>query len=214
MNWINQAWESLDTGVRVWELRQIIKKRTWRHLDLGCGQGKLVKSLRQMGIGAVGYDKQTGGAIENLKLKDKFEVISLYHVLEHLDDPAAVLKQTRRWLKPGGVLVVEIPLVGNLSEKWLGKDYLAYSDKTHKHFFTQKNLIKLTRESGWQLRARGITWYQFPLHLVTASFRSGMVKGLAGVVLWLPFKILSMLGLNQEIARGYFIQNNEEEDFS
>jgi len=50
----------------------------------------------------------------------------MYHVLEHLDDPGKVLKRVKKWLKKDWVLVIEVPLIGNLTEKWLGKDYLAY----------------------------------------------------------------------------------------
>jgi 2-polyprenyl-3-methyl-5-hydroxy-6-metoxy-1,4-benzoquinol methylase len=46
---------------------------------------------------------------ETVVLDSKFDAIFLTHVLEHLDDPIAVLKRCRGWLHPGGKLFVAVP---------------------------------------------------------------------------------------------------------
>jgi GT2 family glycosyltransferase len=184
--WINEQ--------RINEVRQIIKKKRFSWLDLGCGEGELVDLAKQQGIKAVGFDQKSGGKIEKLKLKQKYDAVSLYHVLEHLPAPEKVLKQAKQWLKPGGILVLEVPLVGNLTEKFLGKKYFIYTDKTHQNFWIKKQLIKLLADNGWRIIKEESCWYEFPLALL----RRG---GVLGIFLWLPYKILSMLGKNTEIIR-------------
>jgi hypothetical protein len=192
--------------LRLAELRQVAGKMSFSWLDLGCGDGELVRLAQEQGIEAVGFDEKQGQSIEKLRLKQRFKVVSLYHVLEHVEDPSLVLRRAKQWLKPDGLLVVEVPLVGNLSERWLGKEYLAYQDKTHRHFFTKEELWDLLDQTGWRVKQQGLTWHQLPLTVVTASFRSGLLKGTIGLLLWLPLKLLSVLRLNEEMIRIYAVR--------
>lgn len=181
---------------RWWEVDKRVKgDLTW--LDLGCGKGELVRLGRRKGVKIWGADKESKvksewieeKAIEELEIKKRFEVVSMYHVLEHVDRPGQVLQRVKRWIRKGGWLVVEVPLVGNWSEAWLKEDYLAYADKNHKHFWRKNEIEELFAETGYQVVGRGRTWQQLPFHVVRASFKEGWVKGLAGVILWLPFKL-------------------------
>lgn len=181
---------------RIREVKKIINKNNFYWLDLGCGEGELVRLATEQGIKAVGIDKKNGQLIEDLKIKQKFTVVSLYHVLEHLQDPVKILKKIRSWLKTDGILVLEVPLVGNLTEKLLKQKYLAYLDKTHRHFWTKIEVKKLLSRSGWQIVKKKICWYEFPLTVITQG-------GGLGIIFWLPLKILSILGFNDEIIRLY-----------
>lgn len=194
--------------LRLGELRRVVGKRSFSWLDLGCGDGELVRLAQEQGIEAVGIDRKMGQLIEGFKPgKVKYDVISMYHVLEHVEDPDLVLRRVKRWLKPGGLLVVEVPLVGNLTEKWLGKEYLAYQDKTHRHFFTKEELWQLLDKTGWRVKQQGLTWHQLPLTVIGSSFRLGLLKGVIGLGLWLPLKLLSILGLNEEMIRIYAVRD-------
>jgi len=113
-----------------------------------------------------------------------------------LNNPVKVLRKIKTWLMPGGVLVIEVPLVNNLTEKFLGEKYLVYLDKTHRHFWTEKQLEQLTAKSGWKIVKKKSCWYEFPLTVITQG-------GLIGIGLWLPLKLLSIFGLNREIIRLY-----------
>lgn len=181
---------------RIKEVKKLIGPVKFSWLDLGCGEGELVRLLKEQGIEAVGYDQKSGQAIEKLNLKQSFNVISLYHVLEHLESPELVLKRLKQWLKPGGILVVEAPLVGNLTERWLKQKYCAYADKTHRHFWNKPAIIKLLTDSGYRIIAKGATWQQFPFQVIRA-------KGWLGLWFWLALKLLSIFGANDEIIRLY-----------
>lgn len=188
---------------RLRELRRVAKKRTFSMLDLGCGDGKLVKVANEWGIKAIGIDQKDGMEIEKYKPSKKFEVISLYHVLEHTKKPVGVLKRVKKWLKKDGVLVIEVPLVGNLTEKWLGKDYLAYWDKTHKQFWTKDEVYQLVEKAGFKVIKKGRVWQQVFFHVVTASLGRGWLRVMVSSVLWLPLKLLSAVGKNDEMLRFY-----------
>jgi len=47
--------------------------------------------------------------LDDFEIEEKFDVITLFHVLEHFDDPRAVLKQLKSMLAKGGIIVIEVP---------------------------------------------------------------------------------------------------------
>jgi len=183
---------------RIMEMKRFIKQKKFSWLDLGCGEGELVRLAVEQGIKAIGIDKKQGQPIEKFQVRnlERYDVVSMYHVLEHLNNPVKVLRKIKTWLMPGGVLVIEVPLVNNLTEKFLGEKYLVYLDKTHRHFWTEKQLEQLTAKSGWKIVKKKSCWYEFPLTVITQG-------GLIGIGLWLPLKLLSIFGLNREIIRLY-----------
>lgn len=98
-------------------------KQSGRLLDYGCGNGAFAKWMSKHGFEAVGLEPFSLGDPHeepNLKLvraplaqasKDlgTFDVITMWHVLEHVPDPVEVLTKLRALLNPGGVLIVSVP---------------------------------------------------------------------------------------------------------
>jgi SAM-dependent methyltransferase len=98
-----------------------------RILDIGAGGGEFAYLLSRAGYDVVGVEPNAGYAnfaqqsygldirATTLELIDfpehTFDAITLHHVLEHLADPRAGLAKLSRWLKPGGLMVVEVPNV-------------------------------------------------------------------------------------------------------
>ena len=94
-------------------------------LDVGAGSGEflfLVRAIGKSGVGLEpneGYsrfcreeyalDVQTSAIKSTLFKQASFDFIRLNHVLEHLNDPIKYLTMISNWLKPGGVLYVEVP---------------------------------------------------------------------------------------------------------
>jgi len=97
-------------------------------LDLGCG-----KSKRPGTVGVDHTDRHDADIIHDLNIfpypfdTGKVDEIFMDNVLEHLDDPMAVMVELYRILKPGGRLKVIVPYFRSV---W------AAIDPTHKHFFT------------------------------------------------------------------------------
>ncbi|MGH3203042.1 MAG: class I SAM-dependent methyltransferase, partial [Streptosporangiaceae bacterium] len=99
-----------------------------RVLDLGCGTGELARALTASGLRVTGCDispqmlrhaRDRGGCAGWVRLaphwrrlpftSGAFDVVVATSVLEYVDEPAAVLRECARVLRPGGVLLYTVP---------------------------------------------------------------------------------------------------------
>jgi 2-polyprenyl-3-methyl-5-hydroxy-6-metoxy-1,4-benzoquinol methylase len=131
--WINQQ-KNLRT--RMWEsrLKKIQKHRPrGKLLDVGCGEGLFLKLAQANGWEISGtelsafaskYAAETlktdvfcGGLHEAALAENSFDVVTMWHVLEHVENPRSYLTEVHRLLKPNGILVVAVPNVDNLLMK-------------------------------------------------------------------------------------------------
>jgi len=147
-----------------------------RVLDIGCGTGSLSRLLvdlrgaqlvgiepdlaRATTAQARGIDARHGffdeAMVQNL---GKFDVVIFADVLEHLPDPAAVLRLTRQVLAPGGVVIASIPNIAHWTVRWellWGRfDYQSCGimDATHLRWFTEQSVRNLFESSGFRVNA-------------------------------------------------------------
>jgi SAM-dependent methyltransferase len=98
-----------------------------RMLDVGAGGGEVVYVLRRLGFDARGLEpdeqyarharEALGIPVDTGFVQDasfppsSFDAVTMYHALEHVEDPVGILRTLRGWLKDGGVLLLEVPNV-------------------------------------------------------------------------------------------------------
>ncbi len=143
-------------------------------LELGCGEGFVSERLQrnQCVVTAVELDKRKAerakghckeiivGDVETAKLgfkQNSFDAILFGDVLEHLLQPAEVLRKMGQFLKKDGRVIVSIPNIANwkirLQLLFGGFDYREQGilDKTHLHFFTRKTARQLIEGAGYKI---------------------------------------------------------------
>jgi SAM-dependent methyltransferase len=143
-----------------------------RVLDVGCGNGYLSKLLVDRGFRTTGIERR-GGYTESFPqdvrlieadleagvppLGEQFDYILCADILEHVRDPALLLRQLRTLLVPGGCLIASLPNSGNL---WFRLNILfgrfpqddkGLFDRTHLHFYMWKGWMDLFASEGFRM---------------------------------------------------------------
>ena len=117
-----------------------------KFLDLGSGNGSLVKVASEQGYEAVGLDITDGIDFESDSFpleSGYFDVVTAVSVIEHITNPAIFLEQIYRVLKPNGVFILVTP-------NWKYSYKVFYNDPTHVHPYTPKSLDFLLNLSGFK----------------------------------------------------------------
>lgn len=150
---------------------QFIRKfgKKGRVLDIGCGDGCVLHYLRQQGwdtqgveFGSVDYGTQVlgldifQGRVEDAPFENEsFDVVSLFHVLEHLPDPRQSLSHMYGLIKKGGHLVIEVPNFGGLDARIFGKHWVGISAPLHLYHYTAKSLTTMVESCGFRIAKYG-----------------------------------------------------------
>ena len=130
-----------------------------RTLDFGCGSGEFVGTLLAAGYDAHGFepgdtygsyarslygDRITVAGWQDIKADTPYDLVTCFHVVEHLRDPVAAMQQMARWAAPGGLVYIEIPDLGKAHpNKGFGALHFA-----HLTGFNQHNLVIAAARAG------------------------------------------------------------------
>ena len=150
-----------------------------RLLDIGCGRGFFLKSAVGSGFDAHGIDvsqraigyatRRLGVSASVRHLADvassdrQYDIVTLWHVLEHFINPFEMLRAIRSILAPGGICIVEVPNLHSLKfilarQKWEGGNHPLY----HRTFFSAKTLNKALSDCGYSNVRREQISYRLP----------------------------------------------------
>lgn len=144
-----------------------IFKKSGSLLDVGCATGLFMQEAKKERFVVDGLDvsdyavniakKHFGNRvkranIENVDYKGKkFDVITMFDVLEHLNNPKNVLKKTFKILTKDGILVINTGDTGSLLAKIQGKHWHFFIPPQHFFYFSQNNLSELLKQSGFRI---------------------------------------------------------------
>ena len=76
------------------------------------------------------------------EIEETFDIIMVYHVIEHLDDPIKFMKDIKLKLNKNGKVIIGTPLIGGLISNYFGKNYRLYN-QSHEILFNIKSLKEL-----------------------------------------------------------------------
>src|SRR4030042_1536676 len=136
-------------------------------LDIGCAEGRLLNSFLEYGCDCYGvehpsYPKQRFlnsnrikyfvGDLKSLGLEEgSFNIIILWHVLEHLDNPDAIINRVYDLLSPDGILVLAVPNFSSIEAKIFKEVWFHLDIPWHKYHFTKRSLLYLLEKNHFKI---------------------------------------------------------------
>lgn len=207
-----------------------------RLLDVGCATGRFLQLMASVGWRVSGIELDPEAAAKartvtpevivgdpaELALRPAaFDVVTAFHVVEHLPDPAGAVRNMLSWLAPGGLLVIEVPNVGGWGSALFGRHWSGLDFPRHLIHFTPTTMRALVEQCGgrvvdewhwskprWIIRsarfalaARRTT----PARLALAALDSRLGGGLVKLVLEIALKAAGP-ARRGEVVR-YFIRH-------
>ncbi|HET9530052.1 MAG TPA: methyltransferase domain-containing protein, partial [Blastocatellia bacterium] len=133
-------------------------------LDVGCGNGSYLYAARRLGWKVTGIDidpvaariteeslniSVIVGALEEAGFPDaSFDVIHMYHLIEHVPDPIRMIRECYRILRPGGMVIIGTNNLGSLVHWWFKENYAQLDAPHHMFLFTPRTLRKVVERGG------------------------------------------------------------------
>ncbi len=134
-----------------------------RLLDVGCGNGRFLRSMRVLGWNVQGVELSADGVrvcrkadlpvhhgdvVSAALTAESFDVITVRHVIEHIPEPRPFMRELVRVLKPGGRLIMETPNSQALGRAWLSVNWFANEIPRHLYLYHSGNLQRLAADYG------------------------------------------------------------------
>lgn len=158
-------------------------------LDIGCGNGEFLSRISNTKFEKFGIEINTEGyelckgknlkvfnkELKDLKFQDNFfDVVTLWHVIEHLENPIDTIKSVKRVLKEDGILVIAVPNTDSLGFKY-GQNFWFHLDSPrHLMLFNKKSLKYLLNNAGFRIILKKNLFYDYPLDLFWSVRNSKM----------------------------------------
>jgi len=148
---------------RLTQLREVGLSPPGRLLDIGAGRGRFVAQARAVGWYAHGIEPSrrgveaakaigielVAGDIDSADVPPgSLDAATLWHVLEHVEDPGAALERIAGWLRPGGMLLVGVPNLASVQARLGGARWYHLDVPRHRTHFTLAGLESLLRAHG------------------------------------------------------------------
>ena len=173
-------------------------KRMGSLLDIGCGTGHLLAEFQRKGWETKGIEpneKARDYAVTNFKLnveeesslnnfgEKSFDVVSMWHVLEHVHDPKQRMELVGNILKDDGLAVIALPNPGSYDAKHYGMWWAAWDVPRHLYHFSRKAFQNLAETTGFKIVAEHpMKFDSYYVAILSEGYRNGKKRLLPAVL--------------------------------
>ncbi|TDR24568.1 class I SAM-dependent methyltransferase [Flavobacterium cheniae] len=164
-----------------------------RILDIGAGTGDFLLECKNqnweiLGIEpndkakgiAVGKGIKFGDTIEKLE-SNSFDVITMWHVLEHVPDVEHQVAELKRLLKPSGTIIIAVPNFKSYDANHYKEFWAAYDVPRHLWHFSKTAIEKLFDKQNMNLEDIKPMWFDsFYVSLLSEKYKTGKMNFISG----------------------------------
>ncbi|MCQ2304294.1 MAG: class I SAM-dependent methyltransferase [Bacteroidales bacterium] len=172
-------------------------KEPGRLLDIGCGVGDFLHYAEQNGWQCTGAEpSEDAASIAKKRIKaeimlpkdleklpdESFDVITMWHVLEHVSDLQWQVNQLNRLLKKGGRLVIALPNFRSYDAQYYKDKWAAYDVPRHLNHFSQDSIAKIFNINCLvKIPTQKLVWDAFYISFMSEKYRQKSLPLLRGI---------------------------------
>lgn len=154
-----------ERAARIRRIRRYLK--SGRLLDVGAGMGLFLKTARESGFEVQGLELSREAARLGKKLWDldiahgdlltaalpgsHFDVVTLSHVFEHIDDPVTAARLLHETTRKGGLLVIGVPNFASAQARLFRERWFHLDVPRHRFHYTPQSLSSILRTTGFSI---------------------------------------------------------------
>jgi len=166
-------------------------------LDYGCGTGYFLAACQKDGWEVSGFEpnatanaqatKTLGKTVEKVSLdgfaKESFEIITMWHVLEHVHTLNETFQKLLTLLKPGGIMLVAVPNADSLDAKKYGENWAAYDVPRHLYHFNQATMKRFLKKHKLTLEdTKPMKYDAYYVSMLSEKYKAGKNNMLSSVL--------------------------------
>lgn len=189
-------------------------------LDIGAGTGDFLVTAKASGWQATGIEPNKNAknlaiskgisfvnSIESIE-NQQFDVITMWHVLEHVPDVEHQIKQLKRLLKPEGTLIIAVPNYKSFDAQHYGKFWAAYDVPRHLWHFSKISIQKLVSRENLKLaKILPMVFDSFYVSLLSEKYKTGKMNFIKAF--WIGLRSnLNAYSTKEYSSHIYVIKNN------
>ncbi len=197
------------------------KKGAKELLDIGCGNGHFLAAAKDKGWNITGLelDQETAAraakltglpiapSLKEIEPEKQFQVITLWHVLEHVYEIDAYFEFFKNRLAPNGKLLLALPNAASFDANYFKEHWAAYDVPRHIYHFTPATISALAAKYGFTLkRSRGLIFDSFYISLLSNEYNSGNKRLLHSFFIGLISNLSAMLGKSNYSSNLYIFE--------
>ena len=158
----------LDIGAGTGDFLSVVKENGWH--TIGVEPSEKAKAIaKKKGVSFVGETSE----LEN----NSFDVISMWHVLEHVPNLDNQIKELKRLLKPNGTLIIAVPNFKSFDAKQYGNFWAAYDVPIHFWHFSKTAIKKLFAKEDMKLvKVLPMKFDSFYVSLLSEKYKTGKMN--------------------------------------
>ena len=157
-------------------------------LDYGCGTADLMAHCEALGMNVRGAEPSEDaiqhavksvadrivGPEDELNSDRKYDIISMWHVLEHIHEPRAILERIKLKMNHRGHLVIALPNHDSLDARHYGSMWAAWDIPRHLWHYTPDQIILMCESLGFEHKSSHPMWFDaFYVSLLSERYKGG-----------------------------------------
>jgi SAM-dependent methyltransferase len=196
--------------------------RTGSLLDIGSGTGYFAGTMKKAGWNAKGIEinkkaREFSSGIFGIEVAGPekigeiqsrtFDCITMWHVLEHFNDPFSYMHQVSRMLKDGGKCIVALPNCSSFDAGHYGNEWAAYDVPRHLWHFDPSSFGKFADKTGFEIvDIKSLPLDVFYISILSERISQSAMPFLMGILRGLPWWLLCLFSLKRSSSLIYILK--------